>query len=510
MTHVLGADAPGAAAAAPARSEIDAAATEPSSFRDPSGFLFERAGTIYRQIDPAGAAGYERLMRSGLYDKLTGAGLLIPHAEVSLEERLTDAARYVLQPERIPFISYCYEWCFGQLKAAALATLDLQRRALQDGMSLKDASAYNIQFRGESRPVLIDTLSFELYRDGAPWVAYRQFCQHFLAPLALMAHGDIRMSQMLRPNLDGLPLDLASRLLPFRDRFHPALLTHIFLHSAAQRQHANDNARAAATAPAVDRPGGVPRSGMSLHGLLGLIDSLESGIRSLNWRPMGTVWGAYYDGGTNYSPESFEAKRAIVARLLDGIRPVPAFALDIGANTGVFSRLATERGIFTISMDSDQAAVEQGYQECRRTGAGQMLPLVQDLTNPSPGIGWAGTERKSFIERCSGAQQRSESGSVAFALALIHHLAIGNNVPLPRIASLFATLTEHLLIEWVPKQDSQVQRLLATREDIFPGYTEAGFERAFCEGPFVLERREPIPATKRVLYHLRRRRQTSR
>ena len=388
------------------------AAVEPSSFRDPGGFVFERDGTLYRQVNPRALEGYTKLRQSGLYDVLTGDGLLIAHTEVSLQERMTDEAQVILQPEHIPFLTYCYEWCFGQIRDAALVTLTIQREALQRGLSLKDASAYNIQFRSGCRPVLIDTLSFEPYAEGAPWVAYRQFCQHFLAPLALMSHTDIRLAQLLQPNLDGIPLDLAAHLLPARDRFHASLLPHIFLHSAAQRRHAADNARSD-TPPAA--------AGMAKNALLGLIDSLESGIRSLNWRPAGTVWGSYYEGGTNYAADAFEAKRTLTAALLEDIQPRPAFALDFGANTGVFSRLAAERGIETIALDTDPAAVEQCYQECRGSSRERLLPMVQDLMNPSPSLGWAQSERKSLLERCATAERRG--GSVAFALALVHHPA---------------------------------------------------------------------------------------
>ena len=208
-----------------------------ASFRDPSGFLFSREGVLYRQVNQVYAADFTRLMDSGLYDKLIKAGLLIPHVESDLKPAQPELAFKVIRPERVPFISYPYEWSFGQLKDAALATLSIQKRALKLGMSLKDASAYNIQFYN-GKPVLIDTLSFETYQEGEPWVAYRQFCQHFLAPLALMAYRDVRLSQLLRVYIDGIPLDLASELLPGRTRWNLGLATHIHLHASAQKRYA--------------------------------------------------------------------------------------------------------------------------------------------------------------------------------------------------------------------------------------------------------------------------------
>jgi hypothetical protein len=208
----------------------------PSSFRDPSGFVFVRDGVLYRQVNRVHREHYDRLMASGLYERLATDGLLVPHEEDDAVPAAPDLAYKVLRPERVPFVSYPYEWCFGQLKAAALATLAIQRTALDFGMSLRDASAYNIQFL-QGKPTHIDTLSFETLREGEPWVAYRQFCQHFLAPLVLSRYRDARLGQLSRVHLDGIPLDLATGLLPWRARLHPPLLLHLFLHARRQRRH---------------------------------------------------------------------------------------------------------------------------------------------------------------------------------------------------------------------------------------------------------------------------------
>src|SRR5574338_267074 len=193
-----------------------------SSFRDPSGYVYKDAsGNVMRYVSKEYADDYNFLMQSGLYNELVDAGLLIPHKEVT--PKAIDANRHkLLQPEQIPFMSYPYEWSFSQLKDAALATIKTQQAALKHGMVLKDASAYNIQFY-KGKPVLIDTLSFERYKTDEPWIAYRQFCQHFLAPLALAAYVDIRLLKLLRDYIDGVPLDLASELLPARTKFKPQL-----------------------------------------------------------------------------------------------------------------------------------------------------------------------------------------------------------------------------------------------------------------------------------------------
>ncbi len=447
-----------------------------ASFRDPSGFLFQRDGILYRQINRSYQDDYDLLMSSGLYGRLIKAKKLIPHEEVDIAPPVTELAYRVIRPEQVSFISYPYEWSFSQLKDAALLTLSIQKTALEYGLSLKDASAYNIQFHN-GRAILIDSLSFEAYQEGKPWVAYRQFCQHFLAPLALMSLVDVRLSQLLRVYIDGIPLDLASALLPFRSRLQFGLLAHIHLHASAQKRYSN----------APERARGQTRQ-VSKMGLTGLIDSLQKTVKSLAWRPSGTEWGDYYDA-TNYTREAFDHKIQIVKEFMAAIQPRQVW--DLGANTGIFSRLAAETGILTISCDIDPAAVEKNYQEMRKNKETRLLPLVLDLTNPSPGIGWGNEERESFIQR----------GPVdaVMALALIHHLAISNNVPLPGVAEFFARLGNWLIIEFIPKEDSQVQRLLATREDIFPAYHQAGFEEAFgaC---FSIESAHPIQGSRRILY----------
>jgi len=447
---------------------------EPSSFRDPTGFLFRRDGVLYRQVNPVGIEDYDRLMKSGLYIQLIEERLLISHEEVS-----ASGPGKVLRPEPIPFISYPYEWCFSQLKDAALATLTIQSAALEKGMALKDASAYNIQFH-HGRPVLIDTLSFEEYREGEPWVAYRQFCQHFLAPLALMSHTDVRLSQLLRVYIDGIPLDLASSLLPAKTKLSLGLGAHIHMHARAQEKYAEAREK-----PAVRK--------MGRTALLGIIESLRTTIEKLTWKPAGTEWAEYY-ADTNYTEAGLKHKEALVAEYVQ--RTNPSVVWDLGANTGMFSKAAARHASLVVSSDVDPAAVELNYLDCRKAGTKNILPLLLDLTNPSPALGWQNRERMSLSER--------GPADMVLALALIHHLAIGNNVPFPVVAEFLGTIGRKLVIEFVPKTDSQVKRLLVTREDIFTDYTRESFEQAFA-AHFSITATSPVKDSDRVLYLMERR-----
>jgi hypothetical protein len=451
-----------------------------SSFRDPSGFLFKRDGLLYRQINHSYQPHYRQLRESGLYKRLVNDGLLIPHEEADVPLADPRIGSLVIRPEPIEFISYPYEWCFGELKDAALATLAIQKLALEHNMTLKDASAYNIQFRN-AKPILIDTLSFEPYTEGKPWVAYRQFCQHFLAPLALMAYRAIRLSQLLRIYMDGVPLDLASKLLPYRTRFKLPLYLHIHLHARMQATYAEGR-----------KANGKKQSGMSRLGLRGLMDNLKAAIQHMTWNPRGTEWADYYEN-TNYEEEAFRGKERLVDKFI-GLTS-PGSIWDLGANIGRFSRLGAARGIPTIAFDYDPAAVEKNYLDCRSQKQEKILPLVMDLTNPSAGIGWANQERMPLLAR--------GPADLVMALALIHHLAISNNVPLDNLARFFWLAGKALIIEFVPKSDSQVLRLLTTREDIFSEYTQEAFERVFA-GYFSIEASEKLVGSERVLYLMRR------
>ena len=451
-----------------------------ASFRDPSGFLFYQDDVLYRQVNQEYQSHYDRLMESGLYQDLIDHSLMVAHQEVdNIKAPQPDLAYKIIQPEKVRFISYPYEWSFHELRSAALTTLRLARMAMDHGMILKDASAYNLQFV-EGSWKLIDTLSFEAYEEGEPWVAYKQFCQHFLAPLALMSYRDLRLNLMSRLFIDGIPLDVAAKLLPGKTKLNFGLMTHIHLHARTQARYAGKEVKREEV-----------KGKVSQQALIGLLDSLRNTVKALSVRTTGTEWADYYDD-TNYSQKAFEEKKAIIGTFVDEVQPGEVW--DLGANNGGFSRVASDRGIFTVAFDIDANAISKAYIQVRKNHETNLLPLVMDLTNPSPGLGWAHRERQSLMER----------GPVpmAFALALVHHLAISNNVPLPKLAQFFSEVCENLVIEFVPKSDSQVKRLLASRLDIFEDYTIEGFEAAFTT-QFKILKKVSVPESERTLYLMR-------
>ncbi len=448
-----------------------------SSFRDPSGSLFIKDGVLYRSVAQSYREHYNYAKESGFYESLINDELLVRHSEVDADFKILPETYKILRPERIPFISYPYEWCFSELKDAALLTLEIQKRAIEANMILKDASAFNVQFRN-AKPIFIDTLSFEKYEEGSLWVGYRQFCQHFLAPLTLMRYKDLRLGQLSRLFIDGIPLDLTSSLLPFRTMFRLFTVFHIHLHAKGQKKFSTRTKALSLK---------MPR-----RNLIALIDNLKSAVSNLRLKKQDTEWQNYYNN-TNYSSDAFLKKKKVISEFLNIVKPKTVW--DLGANTGVFSRIASDMGIQTMSFDIDPVAVENNYLESKKRNEKNILPLILDLANPSSGIGWGNDERMSLEER--------GPADTVLALALVHHLAISNNLPFKKIAEYFSRLCKNLIIEFVPKTDSQVQHLLATRKDIFTCYYEKNFEEEF-EKYFSIKLKEDISGSERKLYLMRK------
>jgi hypothetical protein len=446
-----------------------------ASFRDPRGFVFTRDGVVYRQISEAHADDYDRLMNSGLYQALTDEGSLVPHVEVSEDLAFSPGAYKVLRPERVPFVSYPYEWGFAQLRDAALLTLSIQSAAMARDLTLRDGSAFNVTFH-RGRPIFLDTTSLGILEEGRPWVAYRQFCQHFVAPLALMAYRDVRLGQLSRVSLEGIPLDLTRELLPGKTRAKAGLMMHVRLHASSQQRHEADES------PAAQKP-------FSRRSFEGLIESLRRTIESLPEAAGASVWRKYYTEAEHYSDEASNRKLQLVDEWIAEVAPETVW--DLGANTGRFSRIASGKGIETVAIDSDPFCVDEAYRESLRSGDRHLTAIVSDLTNPSPALGWANEERSSLEER--------GPADLVLALAVVHHLAIGNNVPLPMVIDYFARIGHRAVIEFIPKTDPKVRQLLRDREDIFADYSEEVFEKSLAER-FRVVHREPLADSGRTLY----------
>jgi len=444
--------------------------------RDPAGFLFKLDGIFYRAVEKEYLPHLELVESSGLYGKLLKAGLILPFEKIPPPPGAPDCAS-VLLPEQLSFVSYPCEWSFFQWKEAALATLDIQVLAMEHGMSLKDASPYNIQLH-KARPVLIDSLSLERHEKGAPWLAYRQFCEEFLAPLFLAAFKGPELLAAQSFFMRGVPLETASKLLPLSSWFRARSLFHIHLHAKASRYSESKKLN-------------EKKLEVGKTSLLGLMDGLRSAVSSLSLGTSRSEWSDYYKS-CNYSDEALASKKRLVAEWMDGLENPPSTAWDFGTNSGEFTNILTARGAEVISLDTDHLCIDHLYRRVRSEKNILVHPLKADISSPTPSTGWLNNERRSLFER--GGRR-----DVVLALALIHHLIIGCRVDFRALAGLFAGLGRHLIVEYVAKEDRQALRLLRTRPDTYSSYTPENFLKSFG-GHFTILKKEEIPGTGRTLY----------
>lgn len=447
---------------------------ESSSFRDRDGFIFYKNGSIYRAIQPAYKNTWDLLTASSFFNDLIKENKTVSFTEEA-GTSLFPGAYKILNVQKIPFVSYPVEWTFAQLKKAALLTLSIQKKALQHNFTLKDASAYNIQFIG-NKAIFIDTLSFDQYKNGEPWHAYKQFCQHFLGPLLLCHYGLAETKSLFLTYIDGIPLNISSALLPLKSRFNLLAYTHIHLHARFEKKHAAQTESKKTLSISKARS-------------LTLIEHLEQGIKSLEVKKTATNWTDYYES-FSYSANGYAVKKAFIEKHAAALKN--DLCVDLGANTGEFSELVSKHFNYVMACDNDAEVVSAIQLKKIKN----LLPLHVDLTNPTPAFGWNSTERQSFIERIKKAD-------LTLALALVHHLCIGNNVPLAQLAGFFADTFKYLIIEFVPKTDVQVKKLLVTKKDIFDDYTSANFKLAFSKYFTVLDQ-QSIPDSEREIFLLKK------
>lgn len=443
----------------------------PSSFRDPSGFIFRSNGQVYRQVNHQYAATYDRFMQSGLYEKLIASKKLLPHTEVAENLTGTDNFYKTLLPEQLRFISYPYEWCFDELKDAALLVLDIMKESIAHGFILKDATPFNVQFHN-GKPVWIDTLSFDDYEPSKPWVAYRQFCECFLFPLYLGRYLKTDIHKTFSTYLEGIPASLTARLLPMRSSLNLGVWLHVYLHSAVKS----------------DGKPQAGQGGFNKKKLQNLIMHLETIISGFRGRRTGTTWSDYYDA-TILSHRYLNEKEKLFRQLLQKI----SFdtALDAGTNDGHFAKILAENGASVIAIDNDSASINRLYDAVKQNKSTNILPLQIDVTQPSPALGYRNKERAAFFDRVHA--------ELVTALALIHHLVLSKNIPLSSLGEFFAEITgKYLLIEFVPPDDPKVIELAKSRTALHP-YDIETFEAGFGRHFTTLDKLQ-VPGTGRILY----------
>lgn len=449
-----------------------------ASYKDRDGFVFKHNQKYYRCVNESYFAHYRLLMDSGLYNTLTKKKWLISHEEITNGPELNFAGAKVLLPQQIPVITYPYEWSFAMWQDAALLTLNIAKKSIEKGMMLKDATPFNIQFFNGA-PVFIDTLSLEQYNETKPWIAYRQFCECFLAPLLLQKYCHIELGKIFAVYPDGIPLQVLTSLLPGKAKWNINNYLHVYL-QASVKPGKNKNDTTAAKK-------------FTKQKMLLLLNSLTDYVKGLKVKKNASTWDNYYAEtilGDNYLQE----KTKLAQTFMNDISF--SSVVDLGANDGHFSLLLKNTDKQIVSIDGDINCINELYCKIRSEKIANILPLYNSLNNPSPAIGWNNNERTAFYDRIKG--------DLILALALIHHLAIGSNVPLSLIADWLVPMGNFLIIEFVPKEDEKVKLLLQNREDIFTDYTLLDFENVFGKYYNILKK-QTVGNTARTLFLLQRR-----
>lgn len=461
--------------------------SDPGSFRDPASSVFYAGGDVLRGLNADAAADWAAMSKAPFFTKAMAEGRIVKTEELPAAAAKKAAAKgadwdVVLKHERVPFISYAYEWTFSQLQDAALLHLDLLSEALEAGLSMKDGYVYNVQFRG-AQPVFIDTPSFERSA-GGPWPGYRQFCRTFLFPLMLTSYKDVSFRPLLRGQLDGIePKQMRNIMSSPLDVLKGGVLKNVLLHSAIEGRMGGD--------PRGSRAVGeeLKAAGFSSEVTKAAVKSLRKLVGGMKWDTGETVWKDYRSNNS-YSDEDTKAKQTFVDNALAGHDN--RLVWDLGANDGAFSRIAAKHSDYVVAADFDEGAIEPLYRQLKSEKNTKILPVVLDLVDPSPSIGWRNKERPGFFER--------QQPDVVLMLALLHHIAISKNVPLPQIVEWMASMGSRIVVEFVHHDDVQTKRLLANKpEGMFPDYRVDAFERLLGER-FTIEKQESLPSGTRTMY----------
>lgn len=457
--------------------------SEEGSFRDRNGQVFYHQGEVFRGISKKALDHWRTLRDSDFYAAGCADGYLTPTEEIDpgqkdLPSTQTAPWAAILQHEPIPFVTYPYEWPFHALRDAAILQLRLSTEALSENMILKDSSSFNIQWRG-THPVFIDIPSFETWVPGEPWVGYRQFCQLFLYPLMLQAYKNVPFHYWLRGHIDGLEPEVMNNLLSWRDLLRPGAFLHVSLHAQLQRLFEKSTG-------CVKKK--LQDNGFAKEMILNNIAKLQKIIEKMTWRETRSPW-LTYDTEYSYAEEDRSIKESFVRRAV-AIKRWP-LAWDLGCNTGTYSRILANHADYVVAMDADHLAVDRFYQSLKQDQTENILPLVINLADPSPSLGWCGRERKDLATRGLPA--------ITLCLALLHHMVIQANIPLASFISWLKSLESALVIEFVSREDPMVQRLLRNKSDDYAEYDSGYFEEVLRSN-FKIIFQEKLPSGTRTLY----------
>lgn len=450
---------------------------DPGSFRDPASRVILLEDRVARILTQQGFTDWEALAATNFFREETKSGRLIA-TQLEPDSRSNGGNR-ILTHELIPFWSYPYEWSFSMLKASAQLQLDLLGKALDEGLTLKDATPYNIAFRGP-KPVFIDIGSFRRYETGEPWLGYGQFCRTFLYPLMMRAHAGIPFQPLLRGSIDGITPDHVRSVMRGGRVFSPGAMLDVVMQARAERLLASSKR---------DLRQEISSAGFSVEMIKANVKRLMRVLEKTVWQPDTSTWSDY--NACSHVSTQRGLKEDFVRTVVSARRR--PLIWDLGANDGHFSKLASSNADLVVAADADELVIDRLFRSLAEGGPDNVLPLVIDLANPSPGLGWRGRERRRLEDR--------GRPDLVLVLALIHHLVISANLPLAEVIDWLASLHAEVVFEWVPPDDPMARQIAINKRkhEIHADYTEESL-RASLHDRFEIRAESPLEGRK--LLHL--------
>lgn len=459
---------------------------EDGSYRDNFGRVFYHNNEVFRFISNQGLEEYETLKQNNIFENAIKEGYLIDFKELSSEEIKNfnnhnfNKNTKILKIKKIDYISYGYEWTFSQLRDAAIHHLDFQIKLIKENVILRDSSSFNIQFQN-GKPIFIDIFSLAQYEKDKPWLGYKQFCEFFLNPLLIYNKKNINFNHLLKGSIDGVSVEDTNKILSFSNKLNLKTFIHVTLHNYLINNY---------TKKSLDNFTNAGAKKVPKNTYISILTQLKNWIGNMRVKKDKTIWSDYMIKHT-YNNDEFKLKQNKIEEFIK--KEPPNKVIDFGCNNGLYSKIALNSGAkFVLGLDFDHDAITQAYNLSKKENL-NFIPLIYDAINPPTNSGWKETERKSFLKRNKG------KNTYILALAFIHHLAIAKNIPLEEIINYFLSISNKGIIEFVPKSDPTVKKMLLNRVDIFDNYNQENFERLLSLKSKIISKTN-ITNSNRILY----------
>ena len=454
---------------------------EKSSFRDNKATVFFSSGRIFRKVIKNLNLDYDKLLSSKFFienkNQIVSTKILTIHDlnELNLKE---DKEVVWLEHEKLENIIYPYELTFDQLKDYSIFFLNLYLSALKNSYDIIDASAYNIQLKN-NLPIFIDLGSFTDYQGGTHIIWHKQFCENFLAPLLIKSKASINFNDFFKANIDGIDLKIASKILPLSTWFNYNILINIHLQSYLSSKISSSTKLNIAG-----------KKNLNIRQKIFIAENLKKTISKLSAKK--TSYWSSYSKVNSYSDDDYEKKSKIISNFIKNEKIYSL--IDLGCNDGYFSKISFNSGVKKIvGVDYDLDSLNDAYLKFKSTSE-NFSAIYQNFTNTSPDMGWMGEERKSFLKRF----KNKFDGMIC--LAFIHHICVGNNVPLSQFIDYIGNFSKNILLEFVSNEDQMVKNLSINKKNLMKNYTLENLKKIIKKNNTIISENQ-ITATRFLIHY---------